>query len=231
MHRDPRHALDRQHRFEMMQIDRLHRHPPDHARFARRHLADERGEDRMPPARDRGDVHEGVVFLQVDVAVRLAERRLRLQRRGVDQALDDDLGLRRHQQVDGLGAHHVDRPAGERARHRDLVEVVGHLLHRRVGHDRRAADHDRAGQRLAARLALLPMGEDAGAQLDRRVHAEPARRLELAAIVADVLDAAVGVPGDVVAGREIGRVVEARRRDRHRQSVERRGRRGRDRRR
>ena len=41
-------------------------------------------------------VHEGVVFLQVDVAVRFAERRLRLERRGVDQAFDHDLGFRRH---------------------------------------------------------------------------------------------------------------------------------------
>src|SRR5580704_13799722 len=49
---------------------------PDHARFARRHLADEGREDRIPPPRDRGDVHEGIVFLQIDVAVRLTERRL-----------------------------------------------------------------------------------------------------------------------------------------------------------
>ena len=112
----------------------------------------------MPPPRDRGHLHEGVVFLQIDVAVRFAERRLRLQQLGVDQALDDDLGLRRHQEIDRLGAHHVDRAAGERARDRKLVEVLRHLLHRRVGDHRRAADHDRAGQRLAARLAFLPMG-------------------------------------------------------------------------
>ena len=65
------------------------------------------------------------------------------------------------------------------------------------------------------------MREYAGAQLDRRIHPEPARRLELAAIVADVLDAGLGIPGDVMAGREIRRIVPARRRDRHRQAVER----------
>ena len=64
------------------------------------------------------------------------------------------------------------------------------------------------------------MRVDAGAQLDRRVHAEPPRRLDLPAVVADVLDAGFGVLGDVVAGREIGRVVPSRRRDRHRQAVE-----------
>ncbi len=68
------------------------------------------------------------------------------------------------------------------------------------------------------------MRVDAGAQLDRRIHAEPPRRLELAAIIADVLDAGVGILGDVVAGREIGRVVPARRRDRHRQARRARGR-------
>ena len=56
----------------------------------------------LPPPRDRGHLHEGVVFLQVDVAVRFAERRLGLEQLGVDQALDDDLGLRRHQKIDGL---------------------------------------------------------------------------------------------------------------------------------
>ena len=100
-----------------------------------------------------------------------------------------------------LRLHHVDRSAGERARDRDLVEVLRHLLHRRVGDGRRAADHDGAGQRLLPRPALFPMRVDAGAQLDRRIHAEPPRRLELAAVVADILDAGVGVLGDVMRRR------------------------------
>ena len=58
----------------------------------------------MPPPRDRGDVHEGVVFLQIDVAVRFAERRFRLQQLGVDEALDDDLGFGGDQKIDGLAA-------------------------------------------------------------------------------------------------------------------------------
>src|SRR5262249_1378648 len=62
--------------------------------------------------------------------------------------------------------------------------------------------------------------ENPRAQLDRRIHPEPAWRLELSAIVADVLDAGVGVLGDVVAGREIGCIVPSGRRDRHRQAVE-----------
>ena len=81
----------------------------------RRHLRDDRGEDRVAPPRDRGHVHVGVVFLQVDVAVRFAERRFGLEIFGVDEALDHDLGFRRHQQIDGLRLHHVDRRADERA--------------------------------------------------------------------------------------------------------------------
>ncbi len=175
----------------------------------------------MAAAGDRGHLHEGVVFLQVDVAVGFAERRLRLQHLRIDQALDDDLGLGRHQEIDGLRPHHVDGAAGERAGDGELVEILRHLLHRGVGDRRRAADDDGARQRLAARLAFLPVGIDARAQLDRRIHPEPARRLELSAIVADVLDAGLGVLGDVMAGGEIRRVVPAGRRDRHRQAVER----------
>src|SRR5262249_39653704 len=92
-------------------------------------------------------------------------------------------------------------------------------LHRRVGDDGRATDDDRAGEGLAARLAFFPMGKNARAQLDRRIHPEPAWRLELSAIVADVLDAGVGVLGDEMAGREIGCVVPTGRRDRPRQAV------------
>src|SRR5262249_23555524 len=178
-------------------------------------------ENRVAPPGDRGDVHEGVVFLQVHVAVGFAEWRLRLEHLGVDQAFDHDLGLGRDQEIDGLGAHDVDRAAGDCACDRDLVEVVGHLLHRRIGDDRRAAYDDGTWQRLAARLTLAPVRIDAGTQLDRRIHAETPRRLELTAIVADVLDAGVRVFGDVVAGREIGRIVPARRRNRYRQAVER----------
>ena len=174
----------------------------------------------MASARDRSHLHEGVVFLQVHVAVGFPERCFRLQHLRVDQALDDDLRLGGHQEIDGLGAHHVDRAAGKRARDGDLVEPFRHFLHRRVGDDRRAADGDGAGEGLAARLAFLPMGVDAGAQLDRRIHSQPARRLELSTVVADVLDAGLGILGDVVAGREIGRVVPSRRRNRHGQAVE-----------
>ena len=154
----------------------------------------------MASSRDRGDLHECVIFLQIDVAVRFAERSLGLERFGVDHALDHDLSFGRHQQIDGLGAHHVDRSVGERAGDRELVEMLRHLLHRGVGDDRRAPDDDGARERLATRLTFLPMGEDAGAQLNRRIHPEPARCFELTAVVTDVLHAGIGIFGDVMAG-------------------------------
>src|SRR5215468_7038742 len=66
----------------------------DTARLARRHLAHPRGDDRVAPPRDRGDIHAAVVLLEIDVTVGLAEGRLRLEEVGADVAFDDDLRLR-----------------------------------------------------------------------------------------------------------------------------------------
>ena len=51
-------------------------------------------------ARDRGDLHRHVEVFERDMAVAFAERAFRLQQFGVDQALDDDLGVGRHIEVD-----------------------------------------------------------------------------------------------------------------------------------
>ena len=205
----------------MMQIKRLHGDAPDHARFARRHLADEGREDRIPPPRDRGDVHEGIVFLQIDVAVRLTERRLGLEEFGVDQSFNDDLGFGRDQEIDGLAAHHIDRRPGEPAGDRQLIEIFRQFLNRGIGHKRRSADHDRTWHWLAARLVFEPMRVDAGAQFDRRIHPEPPRRFELAPIVADILAAGFRIFGNVMAGGKVRRIVETGGGNRHRQAVER----------
>ena len=51
-------------------------------------------------ARDRGDLHRHVEVFERDVAVAFAERPLRLEQFGVDQALDHDLGVGRHFEID-----------------------------------------------------------------------------------------------------------------------------------
>ena len=95
--------------------------------------------------------------------MRLAERRFRLELAGIDEAFDDDLGLGRHHQIDGLAFHDIDRAAGEPAGHGELVEMLGHLLHGGVRDNRRTADHDRAGHRFAAFLVFQPVRIDASA--------------------------------------------------------------------
>ncbi len=221
MHGDALDAFDSQRSAQEIEEQRLHADALDETRFARRHLRDDRGEDGVAPSRDAGDVHIGVEFLQVDVAVGFPERRFGFQIFGVDKAFDHDLGFRRHQEIDGLGLHHVDGRADERAGHVKLVNGLGQLLHRGEGDAGRRAEHHRAGQFLDAALAqLFPVIIDARSQLQRGVHAEPARRLHVAAIVAEILDAGVGILGDVLRQRRIGRDVPAGRRDRQRNAVE-----------
>ena len=49
---------------------------------------------------DRGHLHRHVEVFERDMAVALAERAFRLEQFAVDQALDHDLGVGRHVQVD-----------------------------------------------------------------------------------------------------------------------------------
>ena len=115
---------------------------------------------------------------------------------------------------------HFDRRAGERAGDAKLVEVDGELL--RTGeHDHgRAADHDRDRHRLAPLAIFEPVQIAAGpARLARHhAHDQPVGRFERRPIGAHVLDAGIGITGDAERGRQIGRGVEAGRRDRHRQA-------------
>ena len=63
----------------MSQEQRLHGYLLEHARFARRHLTDDRGEHRRAPLRDRSHAHGHVEILERDMAVTFAERTFRLQ--------------------------------------------------------------------------------------------------------------------------------------------------------
>ena len=103
----------------------------------------------MLAMRDRGDIHESVVFLKIDMPMQLAKWPFRLERLGTDKTFDDVFGFRRHHDVHGLGAGDVDRPAGETAGDRDFIEIVGDLVAASIRHDRRAADNDAGRHRLA----------------------------------------------------------------------------------
>ena len=166
-------AADVQVVVQMMQERRLIGDALDQARFAWRHLADDRDQHGILAARDRGDVHEGVIFLQVHVAVRFAEAAFRLEPLGVDIAFDDDLGFRRHDQIDGLGLADADRGADQPAGDRELVEMLRQLVHRGEGDRRRCAEQQRDRHLFAARLVFQPVLVDALVQLDLWIHSHP----------------------------------------------------------
>ena len=193
----------------------------DDARFARRHLADHRDEHRLLLVGDRRHLHRHVEVFERDVAVAFAERAFRLEQFRIDQPLDHDFGIGRHVEIDGDAFHGADRLAGERAGDAHLVHVDGELLRAGEDHDRRAADDDRDRHRRLQLAVLQPVLIAAGAADPRgHAHAEPVGGFEPAAVGAHVLDAALRVLGDAERGGEIGRGVEAGRRDRHRQELQ-----------
>ena len=191
----------------------------DDARFARRDLADDRREYGRALVRDRGHAHRHVEGLERHVAVAFAERRFGLQHRGIDQPLDHDFGIRRHVEVDGDAFGLSDRHAGQAACDRQLVGVDRELLRTREEHDRRAAEGDRDRHQLLA-LAILEPVQVAARAADAcdHAHREPVGRFERRAVSAHVLNAALGIARDAQRRGEIRRGVEARRRDRHRQT-------------
>ena len=221
VHHHLAHALDRQPVAQVHQEHRLVGDLLDHARFARRDLADDGDEHRRALARDRGHLHRHVEVFERDVAVAFAERAFRLQQFGIDQAFDHDLGVRRHVEIDADAFRHADRRAGEPAGHRHLVEVDGELHRPGEHHHRRGADDEGAGHRRLQLVVLAPVLVAAGAADARRhAHAEPVGRLQAGAVGAHVLHAGFRIARDRERRGEIGRRVEAGRRDRHRQRRE-----------
>ena len=188
--------------------------------LARRQLAEDRQIDRLLLHGDRGHVHEEAVVALRHVARELAERAFHFEHVGRHRALDHDLGFGRHHQVLGHAAHHVERTSRHRAGDVVFAHVVGNARHRRVGDVRRRADHDRGRHALDA---LLAPAIDVVAHADAEhagQHADAVLRLHHAAVVAEIVDAVVRVLRDPMRRRRVGRVVEARRRDRNRQPPE-----------
>ena len=181
----------------MMQEGRFISHPLDQAALARRDLADDGHQHRIPAPRDRGHVHEGVVFLEIHVAVGFAEAAFRLQTFRVDETLDHDLGFRRHDQIHRARLADADRAADKPTRHRQLIEMLGQLVHRGKRNRGGRAQHQRRRHLLlAARPVFEPMLVDALVELDLGVHPHAGRALHHGPVIADVLAARIGVPGD-----------------------------------
>ena len=169
----------------------------------------------MAPMGNRGHPHGHVELFQSHMAMGFAEGRLGLHIFGVDIALDDDLRLGGHHEIDGTGLHHGDGRAGETASHGHLVHAHGQLLRAHEGHIGRAAQHDGAGHFLVAALLVLAIVLIAASAAHPRRHAhhQPVARLQRGAIGAHVLHARHGVPRHHIGGGEGGGAVEARRRD------------------
>src|SRR5439155_1399707 len=110
----------------------------------------------------------------------------------------------------------TDRLPGEATRDRELVDAVRHLLHRRIGDDRRTADNERGGKVLALASRLLPVDVHVLAEA-RRKDADARRALDLPAVVPLIADARLRVLGEPVRARRVGPVVETRRGDRDRE--------------
>ena len=163
-------ALNAERIAQMRREQRLVGDALDDTGFAWRHLTDVGRDHRLLAVRDRGNAHRHVELFERDVAVRLAERRLRLEIDGVDQTFDDQFGFRRDHQVDGAALRDVDRTAGQAARHGDFIDADGQFLRTHEGDVRRTAEHDGAGHGFAHLLVFQIVLIAAGAA-DARRHA------------------------------------------------------------
>ena len=81
-------------------------------------------EDIVLAMRDGRHFEDRALILGNRMAGEFAERPFRLPDARRDEAFDHDLGFRRHQEIDGLAAHDIDRPAGDRTRDGKFVEII-----------------------------------------------------------------------------------------------------------
>src|SRR6267143_3842377 len=112
-----------------------------------------------------------------------------------------------------------DGRARRSARHRHFIDVRGEFLRPGVDYNRSAADHDRAWHRLTQRAVLLPVKISARASDTRgHAHAEPVGFFQRCAVGPHVADTGLGIARNAKRGSEIGRGVETRSGNRHRQA-------------
>ncbi len=107
--------------------------------------------------RDAGDFENAVKITGIEIAVRFAERSVRLEIIRRNSAFDHDIRVRRHLEIDGFTFDHFQRAPREPAGKRHLIDTVSNRLHRRIGDAGRPTDDDCRVQRNAPFIALFPM--------------------------------------------------------------------------
>src|SRR5580765_8703549 len=89
--------------------------------------------------------------------MRFTERSVWLQIIRGNSALDDDIGMRGHFEIDGFALDHFQRTARETARQRYFVDAIRHRLNCRVGNAGRTSDDDRRIERNSSFVTFLPV--------------------------------------------------------------------------
>src|SRR5713226_2146262 len=149
------------------------------------------------------------------VAVRFTERSFRLDVFRGEDSLDDDLGLRRHLQIDGLALYEPDRLACQAAGNRQLIHSIGDLLHRGVRDHRRRADDDRCLKGNLPLFAFVPMGENMLPRPGK--NPDPIHSLDMAPVISDIANACLRILRHPMASSDKRCAVKTRSRDRDRE--------------
>ncbi len=170
--------------------------------FLRRPADDRRRIDRPRAPGERGEVKHGVVARQRVVARVIAERAFAPALGGVHVSLQDDLGLRRHLQLDRPAGHELHPVAAQPAGEDDLVDSGrqgggGGVDHRRVAAERDRHRHARGGPMLVLGAALVRLP----------VHAERAIVEHLQPIHPDVARAGDGIAREHAGQRDVAAAV------------------------
>ena len=157
--------------------------------LGRRLADDDRRVDRVAAHRDRRDAEDRELLGRGVEARVVAERPFDPDVVPVDPALEHDLGVRRHLEVDGLALDELHRRALEEAGHHQLADVLGQRRARRVGGD--GIEPERDGDRDPPVRRRAQVG--AAVLVDLPVHERRAPVDLLHPVHADVADA--GLPG------------------------------------
>ena len=172
--------------------------------LARRHLADERLEDRASAVRNGAHLEHELVILSTERSPRTHRRVLPSPRMSVrNRPFDSDFGSGGDEDVDRLGLHHFERSTVEGTGDSVLgLEELVHAAERQCRHGREAED---SLKRLAQRPRLVPV--DSTVLAGQHHHTGTIGRLDHDAVRSDVVDAGLRIVGDPDGAAEIRRDV------------------------